>query len=174
MTAALSRGWSAWHRVWSEKARRTKLLKLASAMLIQPKLVAAYSHWSRDWSAQQARDKEEAERAAAEEKARKAEEKARKVTGGATRREPHARTAPVRTDHALVVAARPEATRHAVHLHGTVLGQRPKQVGGSHSARLCIEAQHERRRGVASEADVGAGHLGPRAERDGGRRRSEE
>ena len=48
----LARGWTGWHGMWSEKVRQRNLLKQAGARLTKPKLVAAYSHWIKDWNAE--------------------------------------------------------------------------------------------------------------------------
>ena len=45
----LSRGWMAWHGVWSEKRRQQNMLRAAGARLTKPKLVACMRHWRTDW-----------------------------------------------------------------------------------------------------------------------------
>ena len=50
----LARGWVGWHELWSVKVRQRNLLKKAGAKLTKPKLVAAYAHWFKSWSADQA------------------------------------------------------------------------------------------------------------------------
>ena len=49
MNQKLAMGWGAWHGQWFEQRRQKSLLLKAGARLTKPKLIAAYSHWNRDW-----------------------------------------------------------------------------------------------------------------------------
>jgi Ca2+-binding EF-hand superfamily protein len=51
MQMGLARGWSAWEEQWSDAVHKRNLLKGAASRLMKPKMVAAFSHWQRDWVA---------------------------------------------------------------------------------------------------------------------------
>ena len=66
----LSKGWQAWHDLYTEQKRKVRLLQGAGARLSRPKLVAALAHWESDWQAVMklsASERQEAKLAAAEE-----------------------------------------------------------------------------------------------------------
>ena len=50
----LAMGWTAWHGMWEEKVRQQNLLKKSTARLTKPRLIAALTHWRKDWEHEQA------------------------------------------------------------------------------------------------------------------------
>jgi len=55
MNQGLTRGWSAWHGLWSESKRQRSLLKKAGARLVKPKLIHSFQLWMLDWKANEAK-----------------------------------------------------------------------------------------------------------------------
>jgi hypothetical protein len=50
----LAMGFESWASAYIERSRRNRVLWLAGAKLTQPKLVACYGHWRRDWTGENA------------------------------------------------------------------------------------------------------------------------
>ena len=55
MNQGLTRGWSAWHGLWSESKRQRSLLKKAGVRLVKPKLIHSFQLWMLDWKANEAK-----------------------------------------------------------------------------------------------------------------------
>ena len=54
----ITRGWTAWHEMWSAKVRNQQMLRQAASRLLKPLLSEGFRFWQRDWEEKQRKEAE--------------------------------------------------------------------------------------------------------------------